>query len=111
MDNKMFELTIDEMVEELEWMKWANGTISFKITKKSDNHNNIILVVKNLNIEYNESFIWASDDHDILINNTHIMPLILRSSLRSVIKSPSSEHFYVQLNLEDDIITIEDCEY
>lgn len=84
MKNNAKLLKIEELVEKIELLKFAEGIETFRITEVSDNFGTKKMLVHNLTFEIEKSnsdtFIMATDlENKILDNNSPLLMFLLES--------------------------------
>ena len=100
-------LTIDDLENELETLKWVYGITKYKLTETFTKKGFVSYNVENLTIECDGDFICSSDEYDVIRNNSCVIMMFLRDSVLFITKIICGGHIYIQLLFEDGVITIE----
>lgn len=106
MNLKTSILTIEELSEEIEFIKWCDYNFTFRITEIF-NEKIVTYCVEDLVIEYNREIIWTSDLNDCIMNNAYSFLSFLRKRLIRIHKVYTEDLTRYHLILSNGMIIIE----
>lgn len=106
MNLKTSILTIEELSEEIEFIKWGSCNFTFKITEVF-NGGTVTYYVEDLAINQEDDVIWASDSNDCIRNNAYSLLSFLRKRLIRIHKVLDGGDYVYHLILSNGIIIIE----
>lgn len=89
--SKLVNLTVEELIEEIELLQWEKGIEVFKITEETNGVKRTYLL-RNLKLEHEDGILVGSDADDILLENFNSMELsaiALNSYNTTIIKEDS----------------------
>lgn len=99
-------ISITELSEELEIIKWGNYNFTFKVTEIF-NEKIVTYCVEDLEINCEKDIIWSCDLNDCIMNNAYSLLSFLRKRLIRIHKVYADDVLCYLLILSNGIITIE----
>lgn len=108
-DESTKELSIEELAERWEWLKWECGIEKLKIIEQFPKKGLCSFIVSGLSMEFEDEYGFCSDFGEILANNFSMLMMFLKESLLSIKMIPIGDGVFYQERLEfsDGLILIE----
>ena len=102
------ELTIEELAERWEWLKWKCKS-DLRITEQFPKRGEISYIVSGLTMEQEDVYVICSDYDEKIVKYYSVLMMFLRESLVSIKLLPIRDGVFYQERLEfsDGLILIE----
>jgi uncharacterized cysteine cluster protein YcgN (CxxCxxCC family) len=105
--NKGKKLTVNELYERWEWLKFGCGIEELLVTERLHNGTEKIYIVSGLAMELEQQFVICTDYNDVLFDSDCILRMFLQNNLKTITLFPYKGWFKEELVFLNRTIYIE----
>lgn len=102
------EISIDDLIRDIGYAVWNLGIFDFKVTEVFQVRGSCNYLVRGLQIETENEFVYCNDCDFILATNKYILSLFLLNSITKIKRIIYNTVKYYEIHLIDGYIIIEE---
>jgi hypothetical protein len=105
--NEVQQISIEQLVEDVEMLMLDQGVEGFKITEQFEINGRKSYIVRGLHMGIENDTVYSNDWDDMIYENIYVMKGFLKDSVISIVRTIDGDNRKGKLDFKDGIIIIE----